>query len=69
MPLAHFYDVGCELHGLKHRGELLPIPNEIMGKFGALILLSYSGLVVSYVTHKELGFVRVLPGRIAVSSC
>ena len=52
-----------------NRGEFLPIRNEIMGKFGASILLSYSGLVVSYVTRKELGFVRVLLSRIAVRSC
>ena len=37
--------------------------NEIVGKFGASILLSYSGLVVSYVIHKGLGSDRVLPRR------
>ena len=48
MPLAHYYDVD---HELQHRGELVPIRNEIMGKVGASIFLLYSGLVVSYVTH------------------
>ena len=35
MLFAHYYDVDCELHGLKHRGELLPIRYEIMGKIGS----------------------------------
>ena len=69
MPLAHYYDVDRELHELQHRGELVPTRNEIMGKIGASILLSYSGLVVSYVTRKGLGFVRVLHSRVVVSSC
>ena len=51
MPLAHYYDVDRELHELKHRGELVPTLNETMGKIGASILLSYSGLVVSYVLN------------------
>ena len=59
MPLAHYYDVDRELHELQHRGELVPTRNEIMGKIGASILLSYSGLV-SYVTREGIGFVRVL---------
>ena len=69
MPLAHYYDVDRELHELKHRGELVPTRNEIMGKIGVSILLSYSGLVVSYVTREGLGFVRVLHSTVAVSSC
>ena len=69
MPLAHYYDVGRELHELKHRGEFLPTRNGIMNKFGASVLLSYSGLVVSYVTRNELGFVRVISSGIGVSSC
>ena len=69
MPLAHYYDVDRELHELKHRGELLPTRSEIMGKIGVSILLSYSGLVVTYVTREGLGFVRVLHSRVAVSSC
>ena len=69
MPLAHYFGVGRELHELKHRGEFLPTRNEIMGKIGASILLSYSGLVVSYVTRKELGFICVISSGIAVSSC
>ena len=69
MPLAHYYDVDRELYELKHRGELLPTRNEIMGKIGASILLSYSGLVVSYVTREGLGFVRVFHSRVVVSSC
>ena len=69
MPLAHYYDVDRELHELQHRGELVPTRNEIMGKIGASILLSYSGLVVSYVTREGLGFVRVLHSRVVVSSC
>ena len=66
MPLAHYYDVDCELHELQHRGELVPTRNEIMGKIGALIILSYSGLVVSYVTRELLCFVRVLHSRVVV---
>ena len=69
MPLAHYYDVDRELHELQHRGELVPTRNEIMGKIGASMLLSYSGLVVSYVTREVLGFVRVLHSRVVVSSC
>ena len=69
MPLAHYYDVDRELHELQHRGELVPTRIEIMGKIGASILLSYSGLVVSYVTREGLGFVRVLHRRVVVSSC
>ena len=69
MPLAHYYDVDRELHELQHRGELVPTRNEIMGKIGASMLLSYSGLVVSYVTREGLGFVRVLHSRVVVSSC
>ena len=69
MPLAHYYDVHRELHEHQHRGELVPTRNEIMGKIGASMLLSYSGLVVSYVTRKGLGFVRVLHSRVVVSSC
>ena len=61
MPLAYYYDVGRELHELKHNGEFLATRNGIMVKFGASILLSYSGLVVSYVTRNELGFFRVIP--------
>ena len=57
------------LHELQHRGELVPTRIEIMGKIGASILLSYSGLVLSYVTHEGLGFVRVLHSRVVVSSC
>ena len=53
----------------QHRGELVPTRNEIMGKIGASMLLSYSGLVVSYVTREGLGFVRVLHSRVVVSSC
>ena len=68
MPFAHYYDVDRELHELKHRGELVPTRNEIMGKIGASILLSYSGHVVSYVTREGLGFVRVLHSRVVVSS-
>ena len=30
MPLAHYYDVDRELHESKHRGELVPTPNEII---------------------------------------
>ena len=63
MPLAHYYDVDRELHELQHRGELVPTRNEIMGKIGASMLLSYSGLVVSYVTREGLGFVHVLHSR------
>ena len=66
MPLAHYYDVDRELHELQHRGELVPTRNEIMGKIGASMLLSYSGLVVSYVTREGLGFVRVLHSRVVV---
>ena len=69
MPLAHYYDVDRELHELQHRGELVPTRNEIMGKIGASMLLSYSGHVVSYVTREGLGFVRVLHSRVVVSSC
>ena len=69
MPLAHYYDVDRELHELKHRGELVPTRNEIMGKLGASMLLSYSGLVVSYATREGLGFARVLHSRVVVSSC
>ena len=69
MPLAHYYDVDRELHELKHRGELVPTLNEIMGKIGVSILLSYSGLVVSYATREGLGFVPVLHSRVVVSSC
>ena len=69
MPLAHYYDVDRELHELQHRGELVPTRNEIMGKIGASLLLSYSGRVVSYVTREGLGFVRVLHSRVVVSSC
>ena len=69
MPLAHYYDVDREHHELKHRGELVPTHNEIIGKIGVSMLLSYSGLVVSYVTLEGLGFVRVLHSRVAVSSC
>ena len=69
MPLALCYDIGRELHELKHRNEFLPTRNEIIDKFGDSILLSYSGLVVSYVTRKEVGFIRVLPSRITVRHC
>ena len=69
MPLAHYYDVDRELHELQYRGELVPTRNEIMGKIGASMLLSYSGLVVSYVTREGLGFVRALHSRVVVSSC
>ena len=69
MPLAHYYDVDRELHELQHRGELVPTRNEIMGKIGASMLLSYSSLVVSYVTREGLGFVRELHSRVVVSSC
>ena len=55
MPLAHYHDVDRELHEHKHRGKLVPTRNEVMGKVGASILLSYSGLVVSYVTREGLG--------------
>ena len=65
MPLAHYYDVDRELHELQHRGELVPTPNEIMGKIGASILLSYSGLV-SYLTREGPGFVRVTHSRVVV---
>ena len=58
MPLAHYYE-------LKHRGELVPTRNEIMGKIGDAILLTYSGLVVSYVTREGLG---VFHSRVVVSS-
>ena len=68
MPLSHYNDVDRELHEHQHRGELVPTRNEIMGKIGASILLSYSGLV-SYVTREGLGFVRVLHSRVVVSSC
>ena len=68
MPLAHYYDVDRELHELQNRGELVPTRNEIMGKIGASMLLSYSSLV-SYVTREGLGFVRVLHSRVVVSSC
>ena len=68
MPLAHYYDVDRELHELQHRVELVPTRNEIMGKIGASILLSYSGLV-SYITREGLDFVRVLHSRVVVSSC
>ena len=54
MPLAHYYDVCRELHKLKQCGKFLPTRNGIMDKFGASILLTYSGLVVSYVTRNEL---------------
>ena len=40
MSLAHYYDVGRELHDLhelKHRGEFLPTRNGIMDKFGASV--------------------------------
>ena len=63
LSIVPYYDVDRELHELKHRGELVPTRNEVMGKIGASILLSYSGLVVSYVTRKGLGFVRVLHSR------
>ena len=53
---------------LKHRGECLPIGNEIIGEFGPSILLSYSGIVVSYIIRKEFSFFRLLPSRIAVKS-
>ena len=55
MPHAHCYDVDREIHELKHRGELVPTRNEIMGKIGASILISYSGLVVwyTYVTRED----------------
>ena len=66
MPLAHYYDVDRELHELQHRVELVPTRNEIMGKIGASMLLSYSGLVVSYVTRKVL---IVFHSRVVVSSC
>ena len=69
MPLTHYYDVDRELQELKHRGELVSTRNEIMGKIGASILLSYSGLVASYVTREGLGFVRVLHSRVVVSPC
>ena len=71
MPLAHYYDVDRELHELQHRGEQVPTRNEIMGKIGASILLhvSYSGLIVKYVTREGLGFVHVLHSRVLVSSC
>ena len=69
MPLAHYYDVDRELHELKHRGELVPTRNGIIGKIGVSMLLSYLGLVVSYVTREGLAFVRVLHNRVAVSSC
>ena len=59
----------CPPRELKHRGELVPTRNEIMGKIGASIILSYSSLVVSYVTCEGLGFVRVLHSRVVVSSC
>ena len=52
MPLAHYYDVDRELHELQHRGELVPTRNEIMGKIGASILLSYPCLVVSYAARE-----------------
>ena len=66
LPPAHYYDVDREL---QHRGELVPTRNEIMGKIGTSMLLSYSGLVVSYVTRERPGFVRVLHSRVVVSSC
>ena len=69
MPLTHYYDVDRELHEPKHRGELVFTRNEIMGKVGASMLLSYSSLVVSYVTREGIGFVRVLHSRVVVSSC
>ena len=69
MPLAHYYDVDCELHELQHRGEQVPTCNEIMGKIGASILLSYSGFVVSIVTFKGFGFVHILYSGVVVSSC
>ena len=59
LSIVPYYDVDRELHELKHRGELVPTRNEVMGKIGASILLSYSGL----------GFVRVLHSRVVVSSC
>ena len=68
MPLAHYYDVDREFHELKHRSELVATRNDIMVRTGASILLSYSGLVVSYVTREGLGFVRVLHSRIVVNS-
>ena len=46
MPLAHYYDVDREFYELKHRGEIVATSNDIMGKIGASILLSYSCLVV-----------------------
>ena len=70
LPLAHYYDVDRELYALQHRGELVPTRTEIMGKIGASMLLSYSGLVclvVSYVTRE--GLVRVLHSRVVVNSC
>ena len=69
MPLAHYYDVDRAFHELYHCGELVPTRNEIMGKIGASILLSNSGLVVSYVTRERIGFVRVLHSRVVVSPC
>ena len=69
MPLAHYYDVDREFHEPKHRDELVFTHNEIMGKIGASMLLSYSGLVVSYVTREGLGFVRLLHSRVVVCSC
>ena len=69
MPLAHYYVIGRHLHELKHRAEFLPIRKGIMDKFGASILLSFSGLFISYVTRNELGFVHVIPSGIAACSC
>ena len=69
MPLAHYYDVDRDLHELQHRGELVPTRNETIGKIGASILQSYSGLVVSYVARGGLGFIRVLHSRVVLSSC
>ena len=67
MPLAHYYDFGRELHELKHRVEFLPTRNGIMDKFEASILLSYPGLVVSYVTRNELDFVSAIPSGVVAS--
>ena len=72
MPLAHYYDVDREFYELKHRGEIVATSNDIMGKIGASILLSYSCLVViwwSYVTREGIGFVRVLHSGVVVISC
>ena len=42
---------------------------ELAWRSGASMLLSYSALVVSYVTREGLGFVCVLHSRVVVSSC